>query len=135
MTYTFSDVERLVVDYLKAEFPNYSVTAPAGVGTLLPTDWTRNSARYVVVASDGVLTETHDIAQFAIVRCVAWSKSPTVAKDLAAATQAILTAHPGGAPIGGAWFLTGVQPAHDDQSNVHLAATTTRVAIRSSVLS
>lgn len=126
---TYPDVERLVRVYLRQELTDLGETCTVGIG--VPTDWDRDSPEHLQVDLDGTPSGFPPVAVNATVRLVAWAQSTTRAKRLAALAQGLLLAHPGGDGIAVTQFLTGTQPGRDPDSHAEIAATTTRVTVRS----
>jgi hypothetical protein len=129
----FPDVEVPVKDYLAARFAAIGETVTVGVG--VPANWTSTSSppstSHIQVDSDGVPTVINNLLAHATVRVVAWAKSTSEAKRLASRAQALLCAHPGDGSINAASPLTGVLPVRDPATGHEIAATTSRVTIRS----
>ncbi len=126
---TYPDAERIVRNYLAAELAAVGETCTVSVG--VPPNWTPASGNHLQVDLDGTPTGTHPVIVRATVRLVAWAANTTEAKRLAALAQGLLLAHPGGGGISSTSFLTGVLPARDTHSTAEIAATTTRVTVRS----
>lgn len=123
---TYPDPERVVKDYLDP------LIADATVGIGVPSSWTSASGEHLQVAADGsFLSGTHPVYTEATVRLVAWSDSPTAAKELVQRAQGLLLAHPGTGSISRTRPLTGLVPARDDQTNAEIASVTVRVTLRS----
>lgn len=124
---TYPDPERVVRDYLD------SVIADATVGVGVPAGWTKTSPQpHVQVSTDGMfLTRTHPVYGEATIRLVAWSSSPTTAKELVQRAQGLLLAHPGTGSIARTRPLVGVLPSRDEQTNAEIASVTVRVTLRS----
>lgn len=123
---TYPDPERVVRDYLD------TVIADATIGVGVPSSWTKASGNHLQVATDGMfLGRTHPVYGEATIRLVAWSASPTQAKELAQRAQGLLLAHPGTGDITRTRPLTGLLPARDEQTNAELASVTVRVTLRS----
>lgn len=125
----FPDPEPPVRDYLAAELADLGEDVTVGIG--VPSDWKPSDESHIQVESDGTPVVLNNLAAFATIRLVAWASSTSEAKRLAARAQGVLCGHPGADVIKGAIPLTGVQPARDPDSRAEIAATTSRVTIRS----
>lgn len=129
----FPDVESAVIAYLKDRFD--LLGDDVAVGESVPPAWTPRSRPHVQVAWDGTpIILTGGLVAFCTVRLVARAANTTDTKALASRAQGILCGHPGGDVISGAIFLTGVQPARDPDTQHEIAATTSRVTIRSALI-
>lgn len=130
--YTWPDVERLVVDWLADRFADLDEDVTVGIG--VPAGWTASLKAHVAVAWDGTPIVEWPAVQRATIRLVAYAGSPTEAKRLAALAQGVLCSHPGGDGIVSARPLTGVLPARDPDTQSEIAATTSRVVVRSTLV-
>lgn len=129
---SFPDVERPVRDYLAVELLALGEDLTVAIG--VPATWSQaNPAQkpHVQVDWDGTPDIRNNLVAFATVRVVAWARSTTEAKRLGALAQGVLCGHPGGAVIKGAVPLTGVLPTRDPATSAEIAATTSRVTVRS----
>lgn len=118
------DIERLTRDVLADLMEDQEVTVGIGV----PLNW--SGASHLQVQSDGVQTGLYPVAGRGIVRIVAWSRSTTTAKRLAALAEARLLAFPGGDGITNVTPVAGVLPERDPDTRAELAAVTVAVTAR-----
>jgi hypothetical protein len=125
----FPDVERAVRALLDELTP-----APTTVGIGLPDDWTIGSPPHLQVAQDGTLVPAHRITAKVLVRITAWAESTSVAKALALAAEARLTAHAGDGSLGTIRTAAGMFPARDQDLGAELASFTVNVTVRSAPL-
>lgn len=134
---TYPDPEPLVVAYLEDllaetahDFDGVTVSKniPASFD---PTDKTQ--PLHLQVALDGVPQADHPVMWHCTVRVIAWA--PTGRQSLAirgaAFAQGLLLANNGTGGISSTSFLTGPLPARDPETAADIAATTTRVTVRS----
>lgn len=131
----FPDVEVPAKDYLRDELADRGEVLTVGVG--VPASWSQtNPAQkpHIQVECDGVPIILNNLAALATVRVVAWARSTSEAKRLAALAQGVLCGHPGGEVIKGAIPLTGVLADRDPATKAEIAATTSRATIRSAVI-
>jgi hypothetical protein len=128
----FPDAEIPAKDYIKDRFADLGEDVTVAIG--VPSSWSQTNPTqkpHVQVAWDGTPIVLRNLAGFATLRVTAWARSTGEAKRLAALAQGVLCGHPGGDVIKGAAPLTGVLPAQDPDTHAEIAATTSRVTIRS----
>lgn len=124
----YPDPEIAVKDFLVDAFADIGETVTVGVG--VPSNWTPSKPTHVQVSWDGTPIDVRRIVAFATIRTVAWAKSTSEAKRVAALAQGLLCTITGN-DITSASPLSGVQPARDPATNHEIAATTSRVTLRS----
>lgn len=127
----FPDPEPIVVAYLKDQFDLLGEDVAVGVD--VPPGWTPTSRPHVQVSWDGTPIVLRGIVGFATIRLVARAANTSDTKALASRAQGILCAIQG-VEITGADWLTGVLPARDPETNHEIAASTTRVTLRSALI-
>lgn len=126
---TYPDVERVTVDLLALIVYPHEPTVTVGIG--VPADWTPAEPDHLQVTCDGTPAMDHPVAVHSTVRIVAWSATPTRAKELANLALGLLLAHGGAEPIAAITPLTGMLPARDTATRAELASFTVRVTVRS----
>lgn len=126
---TYPDVENLVVDYLTDELDAQLSDATVAIG--VPGDWHRSDPPHLQVSLDGTPAVDHPISERATVRLTAYADTTSASKALVNLACGLLCAHPGGDEIAATHKLTGVLPAHDDETGAELASVTVAVTVRS----
>lgn len=120
------DIEKIVTAYLAD-----ALGEDIDVGIQVPSGWTSASRRHLQVVSDGSPLAVWPIITYSTVRLIARCASTSAAKDLCALAQGHLLSHPANDDgIASARFLTGPLAARDPQTKAELAASTTRVGVR-----
>lgn len=125
------DIERLGIDYLKAELAARLEDVTVGVD--LPASWVIGTKAHIQVALDGTPIADPPLWR-ATLRVTAWHSSTTTAKRLASLCEGLLLAHPGSPSWAGCRPGTGLLPARDPATKAALASITVLAKLRGSAL-
>lgn len=119
------DAEHVAIDILTAALGARAQDVTVGVN--VPATWTVGTKPHVQVALDGTPEVIYPLMWRASVRVTTWHESTTIAKALAALSQAILCAYAGSPTVASVQPLTGVLPARDPDTGAQLASITCRM--------
>lgn len=134
---TYPDPEPLVVKLLVDKVAQTSHNFGAvTVGKTIPATFDASNptqAIHIQVVLDGTPFADHPIVAHTTIRLVAWAPrgKQSLAIRGAAFAQGLLLSQHVGYGIAGATYLTGPLPGRDPDSDAEIAATTTRVTVRS----
>lgn len=136
----WADAEQVLIEYMTARLAASPLsTRPevqgVTVGAALPSSWkARESAPFLRITIDGTPSTTGSVVANTTIRLVAWHRSRTSAKALAALGHALLLVYPGSPEVAGVGDLTGLQPGRDPDNGGDLCAATVTARVRAVAL-